>query len=668
MSGIEALRRRVVHGQRRRSAELGRPAVGKRVAVPVYGSDMVSSTAYAPDEILLTLAVAGVAATQFSWPVAVAVVVVLAVVAASYRETIRAFPTGGGDYDVARSALGPRASVLVGASLLVDYALVVAVSVAAATAYLVAAVPSLAPWRVVVALVLVALLGLRNLRGAIRWTLVRALPTYLFLGLLIAISVWGWSQTAVGNPPRAVTADLELVVQDPYTAGFTGLAAGMLLLRAFSVGSVSLAGVHTVVAGTPSFTKPRTLNARRALSVLAVLAGLSLLSIIGLASVTGVQVVEDPATQLTSDGVPVGEDYVQVPVLGQLLGALAGDTRLTYGVVAVLAVSVLLLASHVAFTAFPVLGSILARDGYLPRQMHTRGDTLAFTGGVRALTVAAGALLVLFAAEVTALIQLYVVGVFVAFVVGQAGMVVLLTGRLADEHRPQAVAALRRSRTVSIVGVAVTSLVLVVVLISKLTRGAWIALLLIAVMAGLMLVIRRHYDAVSRETAVDAVRTTDRQLPSRVHALILVSKLHKPTLRAVAYARASSPGTLEAVTVDVDPVATRALLDEWDASGLPVPLRVLDSPYREITGPVVEYVKGIRRASPRDVVAVYIPEYVIASPVARVLHNRSAERLKQRLANEQRVMVTSVPWQLDAVDEQIERARDAVVPRPTVRE
>jgi hypothetical protein len=317
---------------------------------------------------------------------------------------------------------------------------------------------------------------------------------------------------------------------------------------------------------------------------------------------------------------------------------------------------ILFLAANTAFNGFPVLGSILARDGYLPRQLHTRGDRLAFSNGIITLAFLAILLILAFDADVTALIQLYVVGVFVSFTVSQLGMMRHWTRHLRTEKNPAARSRMKRSRVINAVGLTMTGTVLVIVLLSKFTQGAYIAILAMAVIFLLMKLIRRHYEAVARETAL--VDREDRTLPSRVHAIVLVSKLHKPTLRALAFAKASHPSRLEALTVDVDDDETERLVDQWEDAGIGIPLKVVASPYREVTNPIIDYVRNIRSESPRDVVTVYIPEYVVGHWWEQILHNQSALRLKGRLLFTPGVMVTSVPYHLASsgkAEERIER-------------
>jgi hypothetical protein len=366
-----------------------------------------------------------------------------------------------------------------------------------------------------------------------------------------------------------------------------------------------------------------------------------LIGIVVLARLTGLQHVEDPATQIVR--APAG--YQQKTVTTELGATVFGSGSVLLYVVAATTALILFLAANTAFNGFPVLGSILAQDRYLPRQLHTRGDRLAFSNGILSLAVFAGVLIAAFQAEVTRLIQLYIVGVFVSFTLSQAGML-RHWNRLLRRERDQAVRRrMHRARAINGFGMVMTGAVLVIVLVTKFTHGAWIAIVAMGVIYTVMLAIRRHYDRIARELTPAEDRPV---LPARNHAVVLVSKVHLPTLRAVAYAQATRPDTLTAVTVNVDDKDTRSLQQEWERRQVPAPLTVVDSPYREITRPIIDFVKSVRRASPRDVVTVFIPEYVVGRWWENLLHNQSALRLKGRLLFEPGVMVTSVPWQLES--------------------
>lgn len=648
MSDVADAAKRLLLGRPVRSDRLGHTLLPKRIALPVFASDALSSVAYAPDEILLTLAIAGLGATLISPWVGLAVVVVLVVVVASYRQNVYAYPSGGGDYEVATVNLGPRAGVSVASALLVDYVLTVAVSISSGAQYAASAIPSLRGYEVPLAVGVVLLLALINLRGVKESGTAFAVPTYLFMGALGTLAVAGAVRFASGTLPLAETSELEVLPEAGYEAGLVGLAGALLVLRAFASGSAALTGVEAISNGVPAFRPPKSRNAATTLLLLGCLSTTFIMSILLLARATQVHYVEFPAEQLLRDGVPVGEDYVQHPVIIQLSETIFHGMTPVIVLVAAVTGLILVLAANTAFNGFPVLGSILARDGFLPRQLHTRGDRLAFSNGI--LTLAAGAIVLIWAfdAQVTRLIQLYIVGVFVSFTLSQLGMVRHWNRELRTEPEARARARMRRSRTINAIGLGLTGTVLVVVLITKFMRGAWIAILAMAVIYALMQAIRRHYDAVQRELALGDDPASARALPSRVHAIVLVSRLHKPTMRAISYARASRPSVLEAVTVSVEPHDVAALQEQWERLDLPVALKVLDSPFREITRPILGYVKSIRRESPRDLVVVYIPEYVVGHWWEHLLHNQSALRLKGRLLFTPGVVVASVPWQLES--------------------
>jgi len=653
--------KRLLVGRPVRSDRLSETLLPKRIALPVFASDALSSVAYAPDEIFLTLAMAGVTSYVVSPWVGLAVVLVMLVVVASYRQNVHAYPSGGGDYEVATVNLGRTAGLSVGSALLVDYVLTVAVSISSAAQYAASALPFLRGHETAAAVLAVVFLAAMNLRGVRESGAAFAVPTYVFMVAILGMAAWGFARYFFGDLPAAESAGLDLRPQAGLDAGLVGLAGGFLVLRAFSSGCAALTGVEAISNGVPAFRPPKSANAARTLVLLGTLSVTMLMGVITLANLMGVRYAEEPAVHLLRDGVPVGEGYEQDPVIGQLARGIFDHFPVAFFVVTTATGLILVLAANTAFNGFPVLGSILARDGWLPRQLHTRGDRLAFSNGIVALAAAAVVLIVAFDAEVTRLIQLYIVGVFVSFTMSQTGMVRHWTRLLRTETKPDARARMKRSRVINSVGLALTGTVLVIVLITKFTQGAWIAIVAMVVIFVVMRAIRVHYDHVAKELAASESVASTRALPSRVHAIVLVSKMHLPTLRALAYARASRPSVIEALTVTVDAEETRALREAWDARGIPVPLKALDSPYREITRPVIDYVKAVRRASPRDLVVVYVPEYVVGHWWEQVLHNQSALRLKSRLHYTPGVVVASVPWQLQSAEGAEERL-DGVVP------
>ncbi|MFJ6635236.1 APC family permease [Streptomyces sp. NPDC091376] len=655
MSKLTDVPKRILIGRALRSDRLGETLLPKRIALPVFASDPLSSVAYAPGEVLLVLSIAGVSAYHFSPWIALAVVVLMFTVVASYRQNVHAYPSGGGDYEVANTNLGPKAGLTVASALLVDYVLTVAVSISSGVENLGSAIPFVVEHKVLCAIVIIVLLTLMNLRGVKESGKLFAIPTYVFVFGVFIMIIWGaYRGFVLDDTMRAPTADLEI---KPEHQGLAGFALVFLLLRAFSSGCAALTGVEAISNGVPAFRKPKSKNAATTLLLMGALAVTMFCGIIGLAMATDVRMAENPAHDLIRNGEPVGSDYVQNPVISQVAAAVFGDDTFFFVVLAAATALVLFLAANTAYNGFPLLGSILAQDRYLPRQLHTRGDRLAFSNGIVLLAGAAILLVWVYGADSTKLIQLYIVGVFVSFTLSQTGMVRHWNRHLKTERDPAKRRHMIRSRAINTFGAFFTGLVLVVVLVTKFTHGAWVALLGMVIFYVTMSAIRRHYDRVAEEIAAPDEPSDDSVRPSRVHSIVLVSKVHRPTLRALAYAKLMRSDRLEALSIDVDPAETKALKDEWERRGINVPLKILHSPYREITRPIVDYVKGLRRESPRDAVSVIIPEYVVGHWWEHLLHNQSALRLKGRLLFTPGIMVTSVPYQLESSELAKKRAK-----------
>jgi amino acid transporter len=643
VSKLSTAARRLVLGRPFRSDRLSHTLLPKRIALPVFASDALSSVAYAPEEIFLVLSVAGLSAYSMAPWIGVAVGAVMLIVIASYRQNVHAYPSGGGDYEVVTTNLGSTAGLTVASALLVDYVLTVAVSMASAMSNIGSAVPFINDHKVLIAVVAILLLASANLRGLRESGTAFAIPTYAFMiGMYIMLG-WGLFQIYVlGTPLRAESAGFELHSEHGDIMGF---AMVFLVARAFSSGCAALTGVEAISNGVPAFRKPKSRNAAATLLLLGGIAVSLFIGIILLAKETGVKMAERPNEQLI--GAPPG--YHQKTMIAQLADAVFHDFPLGLYLIAGVTALILVLAANTAFNGFPVLASILAQDRYLPRQLHTRGDRLAFSNGILFLAFAAIAFIVAFQAQVTALIQLYIVGVFVSFTLSQIGMVRHWTRLLTVENDPAVRRRMMRSRVINTIGLVCTGTVLVIVVVTKFLAGAWIAILAMGGLFMIMGMIRKHYDTVARELEQqEAAEEGGIVLPSRNHAIVLVSKLHLPTMRALAYARATRPDELEAITVSVDDGETRQLVHKWEDSDISVPLKVIASPYREITRPVLDYVKRISKESPRTVVTVFIPEYVVGHWWEQVLHNQSALRLKGRLLFMPNVMVTSVPWQLNS--------------------
>jgi amino acid transporter len=647
--------KRILLGRKLRSSQLGETLLPKRIALPVFASDALSSVAYAPDEVFIMLAIAGASTYVWSWKIGLAVAVVMLTVIASYRQTVHAYPSGGGDYEVATVNLGRNAGVTVASALLVDYVLTVAVSISSASQYAAGAIPPLIGHEATVGVIAVALLAAMNLRGVRESGAFFAVPTYLFMVAILGMCAYGLMRLLAGDLPDAESADLQIVPQAGWEEPLTQIGLMFLLARAFSSGCAALTGVEAISNGVPAFRKPKSRNAATTLLLLGLIAITMMMSVIVLAKQMTIRYV-DPhhLEQLRTASGAVPEGYEQHPVISQIAAGVFDHFPPGFYFVVTVTGIILVLAANTAFNGFPVLGSILANDGLAPRSLGSRGDRLAYSNGIVFLAGMSMLLIWVFDAETTKLIQLYLVGVFVSFNLSQLGMIRHWTRHLRTETDPAVRRRMMRSRAINTFGLGMTAVVLVIVLITKFLAGAWITILAMGFFFVVMQAIGRHYERVELELAADE---QDKVMPTRVHAIVLASKLHKPTLRALAFARATRPNVLEAIYVSIDSRATNRLLEEWDERHLDIPLKVLHSPYREVVRPIVEYTQEIRRASPRGVVAVYIPEYVVGRWWEQLLHNQTALRLKGRLLFTPGVMVISVPYQLRSSQVAQERGR-----------
>lgn len=647
--------KRILLGRKLRSSQLGETLLPKRIALPVFASDALSSVAYAPDEVFIMLAIAGASTYVWSWKIGLAVAVVMLTVIASYRQTVHAYPSGGGDYEVATVNLGRNAGVTVASALLVDYVLTVAVSISSASQYAAGAIPPLIGHEATVGVIAVALLAAMNLRGVRESGAFFAVPTYLFMVAILGMCAYGLMRLLAGDLPDAESADLQIVPQPGWDEPLTQIGLMFLLARAFSSGCAALTGVEAISNGVPAFRKPKSRNAATTLLLLGLIAITMMMSVIVLAKQMTIRYV-DPhhLEQLRTSSGAVPEGYEQHPVISQIAAGVFDHFPPGFYFVVTVTGIILVLAANTAFNGFPVLGSILANDGLAPRSLGSRGDRLAYSNGIVFLAGMSMLLIWVFDAETTKLIQLYIVGVFVSFNLSQLGMIRHWTRHLRTETDPAVRRRMMRSRAINTFGLGMTAVVLVIVLITKFLAGAWITILAMGFFFVVMQAIGRHYERVELELAADE---QDKVMPTRVHAIVLASKLHKPTLRALAFARATRPNVLEAIYVSIDSRATNRLLEEWDERHLDIPLKVLHSPYREVVRPIVEYTQEIRRASPRGVVAVYIPEYVVGRWWEQLLHNQTALRLKGRLLFTPGVMVISVPYQLRSSQVAQERGR-----------
>ncbi|MEO6532908.1 MAG: APC family permease [Pseudolysinimonas sp.] len=611
----------------------------KHLALPIFASDPLSSVAYAPQELLLILLLGGLSFLAFTPWVAGAVVLLLIVVVTSYRLLIKAYPSGGGDYEVARKNLGEKAGLVVASALLVDYIMTVAVSVASGVDNIISALPALNNFRVEMAVIFVVLLAAVNLRGVRESSKAFAVPTYLFIGSIAVMIVVALVQTASGHAPVAETAGFAIKGQSIAQA-----AVVLLLLRAFSSGCSALTGVEAISNGVQAFRRPKIQNAQKTLVAMGGIAIILFSGLITIALISGVHYVENTCNLV---GFVDCHTAPQRSVIAQIAASVFGNNSLPFFVIQAATALVLLLAANTAFNGFPLLGSVLATDWYAPKSLATRGDRLIFSNGVLALAATAIVILVVFGANVTSLIQLYIIGVFVSFTLGQTGMIRhwirLLREGTGDLSRGQ----VRTYLVINSFGAFMTFSVLVIVTITKFTHGAYIVFIIMPILFTLMLGVNRYYRDVDKEIEADA---TTRFGAQGDHAIVLVGKLTKPVLKALDYAIAARHETIEAIHVSIDDAATEELERQWAEHNIKIPLRVLDSPYRDISVPLIKYIKACRVNNGSEVVTVYTPQFIVGHWWEYLLHNHKARRIRHKLMLVHGVMLALVPWLLDSSD------------------
>ncbi|PYR27376.1 MAG: amino acid permease [Acidobacteria bacterium] len=582
--------------------------LSRLTGLAVLSSDPLSSVAYATEEILRVLVLVGAGALGLATPIAFVIASILAIVVFSYRQTLHAYPSGGGAYIVAKENLGDMPALIAAASLLIDYILTVAVSIAAGVAALTSAFPAWHVNRIEMTLGFVLLLMLGNLRGIRESGQIFSIPTYFFIVCTLILVAVGLGRVAIGAVDPVVPPDPLPSTAEPFTL--------FLLLTAFSNGCTAMTGVEAVSNGVPAFKPPESKNAAATMLTMAVLSITMFLGITLLAQVYHVLPREEET------------------VVSQLARAVFRGRGIPYYAVQAATMLILVLAANTAYADFPRLGSILARDRYMPRQFMNQGDRLAFSNGIVGLSVFAAVLLVLFGGDTHALIPLYMIGVFVSFTLSQAGMVV----HWHKEGGP----GWRTNASINGIGALVTGIVLLVVAVTKAREGAWIIMLLIPLHVLLFNITRRHYDGVAAQLSMKGWRP---QGPRRNTVLVPISGVIRPVAEALEYARTLSTD-VRAVYVAIDPDATDLLRGQWERYGNGVPLILLGSPYRSLMEPLLEYIEQIARDRPGDYVTIVLPEFVPARWWHHLFHNQSALLIKGALLFKPNTVVTSVPFHL----------------------
>lgn len=596
--------------------QLAHERLPKRTALAVFSSDALSSTAYATEAILIALSLAGPIALGVATPISVAIATLLIIVAFSYRQTIMAYPQGGGTYIVARENLGTLPSLTAAAALLIDYTLTVAVSTSAGVAAITSAWHWLEPWRVELAVGVIVLLTLANLRGVKESGSIFAVPTYAFVAsMFVLIGMGMWKLVSGQVVPTAAPE----ITHFPKVLEPLGL---FLVLRAFAAGCTALTGIEAIADGVPAFKKPESHNAAVTLVMMVVLCCTIFIGTTVLASVY--HIIPDGASEPET-------------AISQLARSIFGAETPLYFVLQIATMLILILASNTAFADFPRLAYFLANDRFLPGQFSHRGDRLGFSNGIIALGFMACMLVITFGAREQTLLPLYAVGVFISFTVSQIGMV-RRWYRLQTE-------GWHMNAFINGLGASVTGLVLIVIAGTKFMEGAWTVVMLIPIMVIILLSIHRHYASVAEQLSLSAI--TRPQAVRRHTAIVLVSGVHRGVIPALQYALSLAPDNVTAAYVNLDDKATERVKQKWEQWGLGIPLTVLPSPYRSLIQPLLQYIEEMDNRYDDDVLTVIIPEFVPSKWWQYALHNQTALQLKAALFFNRSTSVLSIPYHLD---------------------
>jgi amino acid transporter len=609
--------KRLFVGRPLATEQLAHERLSKRIALAVFSSDALSSVAYATEAILIALLVGGEQALGFATPISLGIALLLITVAFSYRQTIIAYPQGGGTYIVSRENLGTIPSLVAASALLIDYVLTVAVSMSAAVAAITSAVAILDPYRVELAVALIALVTLANLRGVKESGQIFAIPTYMFVLSMFTLIGVGLFKVIVGGGTvtPAPSPATPFVPEELHAISF------FLLLRAFAAGCTALTGIEAIADGVPAFKKPEARNASITLVIMAVILCTMFLGTTVLADAYHI--------------IPDGSEHPET-ANSQLARVIFGSGSLFYYILQVATMLILVLASNTAYADFPRLSYFLSRDRFLPRQFAQRGDRLVFSNGVLALGICAALLVIGFRAREQSLLHLYAVGVFMSFTLSQFGMV--------QRWRRLKTPGWQRNAAINMIGATVTGVVLVVIASTKLMEGAWAVLLLIPIMVMILRAIHWHYSEVARQLSL-----ADAPPPTAVRrhtAVVLISGVHRGVIPALQYGLSLAPDNITAVYVDMDAETTAKLQEKWKQWGSGVPLVVLPSPYRSLVRPLMAYIDEIDKQYDDDVLTIILPEFIPSKWWQHLLHNQTALLIKATLLFSKRAVVLSVPYHL----------------------
>ncbi len=633
--------KRLLLGKRLSTRRLEGELLPKTIALPIFSSDPLSSVAYGPQEMLMILTLGGAAMLSFAPWIAAMVVLLLTVIVLSYRKVVAAYPSGGGDYEVAKTNIGEKSALVVASALLLDYVMTVAVSIASGVDNLISAFPMLNDYRVEMAVGFIVFLCAINLRGVRESGAAFAVPTYLFIASVFTMFGVGIFKILSGESIAAVSAEYSVRAVENVQAG--GLIFVLLLMRSFASGSAALTGIEAIANGVPAFRVPKIKNAQITMSLMGVTAVSMMVGIVAFGLISGVRYIEDAEHQLSGAQL---ESFLATPqpsVIAQLGLAIFGDGNILFFILQGATAAVLLLAANTAFNGFPLLASVLAKDGYAPKALLTRGDRLVYSNGMISLTLAALGFELIYQANVSSLIQLYVLGVFTSFTIGQIGMLRHWKRGKADGSISAKEA--RSGRLINGFGATMTASVLVIVTLTKFTHGAWLVFIIMPILYWVMYNTGRYYKTINHEIALDEATKFG---SDGDYAVVLMDKLSKPQLKALDYAISVKHDKLDVIHIASDPERAEAFKQEWKDYGMKVPLKIIESPYREFSAPLIEYLENHRERYGRERIAVYMPKLVVGHWWEHIFHNHRANRISRRLMYVHGTMLVTVPWRLQS--------------------
>jgi len=638
--------RKIFLGRALRNEKLEGELLPKTVALPIFASDPLSSVAYGPQELLMILTLGGMSFLTFAPPLALGVALLLTVIVLSYRKVIQAYPSGGGDYEVAKVNLGRGASLIVASALLLDYVMTVAVSISSGTDNLISAFPGLADYRIEMAIGFLILIFAINLRGIRESGVSFAIPTYIFIStVFVMIGTGLYKFFVLGQELVTTSSNYEVGPIDEFTSNPTQVAVILLLLRAFASGCSALTGIEAIANGVPAFRKPKIRNANITMSLMGGIAVTMFLGTTWLALTSGVKYLESSHQLVDEAQRTIFENQPQQSLMAQIGISVFGEGSLLFYILQAATAAVLLLAANTAFNGFPLLSSVLSKDGFAPKMLQTRGDRLVFSNGMLSLALAAGALILVYQASVTGLIQLYIIGVFTSFTVGQIGMIKHWRRGLKDKSiaGKEAFSGL----FINGLGAFMTSSVLIIVTITKFTHGAWLVFIIMPVLWIVMYETKKYYAEVDKEIQLKPEQVFGSKGD---YAIVLMDKLTAPQLKALDYALSSKHDLLEVVHISIDPESTEKFEKDWTEYGIQVPLRVIPSPFRDFGAPLAEYLTEYRAKHEDRRMAIYLPKYVVGHWWEHIFHNHRANRIRKQLMYVRGAMIVIVPWRLESAD------------------